>query len=136
MAALSAGSELTGACLLSGVKRTWLGDDATSASDPEPTKAPLKSRSAVGLPQCYLPLRSTGETAGETARVHHAARRRGGGSLAARCAREARTASVLRGFLSWEQGTPSRGHALSLSEGAPSPRPSSRQARRQEEEVL
>src|SRR5262245_11859965 len=56
--------------------------------------------------------------------------------MAARGAREARTASVLRGFLSWEQGTPSRGHALSLSEGAPSPRPSSRQARRQEEEVL
>src|SRR5262245_35047423 len=88
MAALSAGSELTGACLLSGVKRTWLGDDATSASDPELTKAPLKSRSAVGLPQCYLPLRSTGETAGETARVHHPARRRGG-SVAARGARAA-----------------------------------------------
>jgi len=31
---------------------------------PQPTKAPSKSRSAVGLPQCYLPLRSTGEIAG------------------------------------------------------------------------
>ena len=29
------------------------------------------------LPQCYLALRSTGEIAGETAHVHHAARRRG-----------------------------------------------------------
>src|SRR5262249_11455811 len=38
----------------------------------KPTKAPSKSRSVVGLPQCYLPLRSTGEIAGETARVHHA----------------------------------------------------------------
>src|SRR5262245_55649368 len=46
--------------------------------DHELTSAGLKSRSAVGLPQCYLPLRSTGEIAGETARVHHAARRGGG----------------------------------------------------------
>src|SRR5262245_15456122 len=60
---------------------------ASVADDPELTKAPLKSRSAVGLPQCYLPLRSTGETAGETARVHHPARRRGG--MAARGARAA-----------------------------------------------
>src|SRR5262245_39405195 len=46
--------------------------------DHELTSAGLKSRSAVGLPQCYLPLRSTGEIAGETARVRHAPRRRGG----------------------------------------------------------
>src|ERR1700730_7429093 len=45
--------------------------------DPKRAKSALKSRSAVGLPQCYLPLRSTGEIAGETARVHHAARRHG-----------------------------------------------------------
>src|SRR5262249_28058666 len=57
------------------------------ATDPQPTKAPSKSRSAVGLPQCYLALRSTGEIAGETARVHYAARRRGG--IAARGARAA-----------------------------------------------
>src|SRR5262249_51371700 len=49
---------------------------AVPVFDPQPAKAPSKSRSAVGLPQCYLPLRSTGETAGETARVHHAAQRR------------------------------------------------------------
>src|SRR6516165_2594448 len=55
---------------------------SAAVDNPQPTKAPSKSRSAVGLPQCYLPLRSTGEIAGETARVHHAARRRG--SLAAR----------------------------------------------------
>src|SRR5262249_56210415 len=47
-------------------------------NDPQPTKAPSKSRSAVGFPRCYRPLRSTGEIAGETARVHHAARRCGG----------------------------------------------------------
>jgi hypothetical protein len=34
-----------------------------SAFDPQPTKAPSKSRSAVGLPQCYLALRSTGDIA-------------------------------------------------------------------------
>src|SRR5262245_58837955 len=50
---------------------------ALVANDPQPTNAPSKSRSAVGLPQCYLPLRSTGEIAGETPRVHHAARQRG-----------------------------------------------------------
>jgi hypothetical protein len=58
------------------------------ATDPQPTKAPSKSRSAVGLPQCYLPLRSTGEIAGETARLHHAPRRRRG-CVAARGARAA-----------------------------------------------
>src|SRR5215467_11772447 len=36
------------------------------AIDRQPTKAFSKSRSVVGLPQCYLPLRSTGEIAGET----------------------------------------------------------------------
>jgi hypothetical protein len=51
---------------------------ATTGFAPQPTKAPSKSRSAVGLPQCYLPLRSTGEIADETARVPHTARRRGG----------------------------------------------------------
>src|SRR5215831_13228823 len=50
--------------------------DFFNSIDPQPTKAPSKSRSAVGLPQCCLPLRSTGEIAGETARVHHASRRR------------------------------------------------------------
>src|SRR5262245_36168247 len=58
------------------------------AIDPKRTKAPRKSRSAIGLPQCYLPLRSTGKNAVETARVHHAARRRGG-RVAARGARAA-----------------------------------------------
>src|SRR5262245_51426967 len=60
--------------------KSGLAADITAMTefDPQPTKAPSKSRSAVGLPQCYLPLRSTGEIAGETARVHHAARRRGG----------------------------------------------------------
>src|SRR5262249_56561996 len=43
----------------------------------QPTKVSSKSRSAVGLPQCYLPLQSTGEIASETPRVHHTARRRG-----------------------------------------------------------
>src|SRR5262249_26012286 len=52
-------------------------------------KAPSKSRSAVGLPQCYLPLGSTGETAGEKARVHHAARRRCGGVAASAIAGQA-----------------------------------------------
>src|SRR5262245_38686823 len=61
---------------------------APSTHDPKRTKAPSKSRSAVSLPQCYLPLRSTGEIAGETARVHHAARRRGS-CVAARGARAA-----------------------------------------------
>ena len=58
------------------------------ATDPQPTKAPSKSRSAVGLPQWYLPLRRTGEIAGETARLHHAPRRRRG-CVAARGARAA-----------------------------------------------
>src|SRR5262249_50810571 len=49
---------------------------SAAVDNPQPTKAPSNSRSAVGLPQCYLPLQSTGEIAGETARVHHAARRR------------------------------------------------------------
>src|SRR5262249_42475417 len=57
------------------------------ADDPQPTKAPSKSRSAVGLPQCYLPLR-TGEIADETARVYHAAWRRDG-CVAGRGARAA-----------------------------------------------
>ena len=48
-----------------------------SAYDPQPTSGGLKSRSAVGLPQCYRPVRSTGEFAGETPRFHHAARRCG-----------------------------------------------------------
>src|SRR5262249_58499745 len=48
----------------------------SGAIDPKRTTASSKSRSAVSLPQCYLPLQSTGEIAGETARVHHAARRR------------------------------------------------------------
>src|SRR5262249_45484418 len=48
------------------------GGSRSDKNDPEPTKAPSKSRSAVGLPQCYLPLRSTGEMARETSRVHHA----------------------------------------------------------------
>jgi hypothetical protein len=56
------------------------------ANDPQPTKAPLKSRSAVDLPQCYLPLRSMGEIAGETARIHYAPGRRYG-CVAARGAR-------------------------------------------------
>jgi len=60
-----------------GVSRT----SGCDAIDPQPTKAPSKARSAVGLLQCYLPLRSTGEMAGETALVHHAARRRGGVAL-------------------------------------------------------
>src|SRR5262245_10683541 len=50
----------------------------SGAHDPQPTKAPSKSRTAVGLPQCYRPVRSTGEIAGETARFHHAARWRSG----------------------------------------------------------
>src|SRR5262245_53048627 len=54
-------------------------DGGNDANDPKRTWVGLKSRSAVGLPQCYLPLRSTGEIAGETARLHHAARRRGDG---------------------------------------------------------
>src|SRR5215467_7223696 len=69
-------------------KRRGTALTALVADDPNRTKAPRKSRSAVGLPRCYLPLRSTGEIAGETARVHHAARRRGG-RLAARGARAA-----------------------------------------------
>src|SRR5215472_3738352 len=48
-----------------------------SASDPKRTSTRLKSRSAVGLPQWYLPVGSTGDTAIETARVHHAARQCG-----------------------------------------------------------
>jgi hypothetical protein len=48
-------------------------------NDPQPTKLPSKSRSAVGLPQCYLPVRSMGETSGETARVHHTVQRGGSG---------------------------------------------------------
>src|SRR5262249_18558869 len=60
------------------VKRTKSKQGAKSAFDPQRTKAPSKSRSAVGRPRCYLPLRSTGEITGETARVHHASRRRGG----------------------------------------------------------
>src|SRR5262249_23576524 len=49
-----------------------------AAFDPKRTKAPSKSRSAVVLLQWYLPLRSTGEIAGETTRVHHAAGQRCG----------------------------------------------------------
>src|SRR5262249_6616869 len=70
-----------------GAKRTCR-DGGSDVNDPQPTKAPSKSRSAVGLPRCYLPLRSTGEIAGETARVHCAAWRRGG-CVAARGARPA-----------------------------------------------
>src|SRR5262249_39760965 len=51
---------------------------ASVVDDPKPTKAPSKSRSAVGLAQCYLPLPGTGEIAGETPRVHIAARWRSG----------------------------------------------------------
>src|SRR5215471_5574331 len=53
----------------SGPERTLSPHRQMTDRDPQPTKAPSKSRSAVGLPQCYLPLRSTGEIAGETARV-------------------------------------------------------------------
>src|SRR5215510_10925788 len=42
-------------------KRSCRGHRRRTGFDPQPTKAPSKSRSAVGLPQCYLPLRSTGE---------------------------------------------------------------------------
>src|SRR5262245_63109282 len=69
-------------------RKKALVNQAPSTHDPQPTKAPSKSRSAVGLPQWYLALRSTGEIAGETARFHHAARRRGGG-VATRGARAA-----------------------------------------------
>src|SRR5262245_5356718 len=62
-------------CRKSGDKRTLV-RSAIDAIDPQRTRAPSKSRSAIGLPQCYLPLRSAGEIAGETARVHHASRRR------------------------------------------------------------
>src|SRR5262245_30333180 len=68
-------------------RKTALVNQAPSTHDPQPTKAPSKSRSAVGLPQWYLALQSTGEIAGETARFHHAARRRGG--VAGRGARAA-----------------------------------------------
>src|SRR5262245_18422609 len=48
----------------------------------------LKSRRAVAPSQWYLPAGSTGDTAIETARVHHAARWRGG-RVGARGARAA-----------------------------------------------
>src|SRR5262249_36611299 len=64
----------------------------SDANDPQPTKAPSKSRSAAGPPQCYLPLRSTEKIAGETARVHHATWRYGG--MAPRGARATRAAVI------------------------------------------
>src|SRR5262249_17661787 len=81
---------------------------ALVADDPNRTKAPRKSRSAVGLPRCYLSLRSTGEIAGETARVRHAAWRRGG--VAARGARAAveRPTSSARADLPCQQNRKGR----------------------------
>src|SRR5262245_4321359 len=77
-------------CLLS--ERSGHGTSAATyrpaADDPQRSSGRLKSRSAVGPSQWYLPAGSTGDIAIEPARVHHAAWR-SGGYVAARGARAA-----------------------------------------------
>src|SRR5262249_31082571 len=80
----------------SGPKRTLSRHRRMTGRDPELTSPGSKSRSAAPSagPRCaILSVGSTGTLGSETAQVHHAARRRGGGMAArgARAAARART---------------------------------------------
>ena len=84
---------------MQGEIQTSSGHRRMTESDPQPTKAGLKSRNAAppAMLRCAILSGSMGGIGSETARVHHAARRHGG-RVAARGARAAASIAGDRNF--------------------------------------